>query len=243
MKYFTGLKGVLILLGILGLTPATGAAPPVPPPVVAPPPHMPGAAPPPALQYLAPGVFEIGRCRITKADGKVEFPAAVNMKEGLLEYLLVGNTGKLHESLLRTDVEPYALQVALLLTGLEGSLTPLNAQGENRLPAGDAVDIMVRWQESGQEKKARIEELILQGKQPVEQMPWVFTGSVVHEGVFAAQADKSIIAVFHDPVAMIDHRLESGKNDEVWSVNSQATPAIGTPMTVTITKKQARAIK
>lgn len=227
--------------------------PPGPPPAMppGPPPGMPpGMAPgppapmggpqagtPPALKYVAPGVFEIGMCKITKAAAKVEFPAAVNMKEGMLEYLLVGNSGKLHESLLRTDVEPYALQIALLLTGLEGSLAPLGFQGENKLPEGDSVDITLKWQENGKDKTARIEELILQGNKPVEAIPWVFTGSMVNDGVFAAQSEKSIIAVFHDPVAMFDHRLASGASDEVWTVNPQAAPAPGTPLTVTITKK------
>lgn len=264
-KGFASLGAMLIFFVAIGLTsltvygqeqpsPAppfsphqTGGAPPPslpptssgPPPVIAPPAAAGGpSSAPPALLYVGPGVFEIGRCRITKAEGKVEFPAAVNMKEGLLEYLVVGDSGKLHESLLRTDVEPYALQVALLLAGLEGSLTPLSFQGEDKLPTGDAIDIWVAWQEKGKEHKVRIEELLLQGKDPVGQVPWVFTGSLVSDGVFVAQAEKSIIAVFHDPTAMIDHRLPSGANDEVWFVNSQATPAVGTPLTVTITKKQ-----
>lgn len=191
----------------------------------------------PVLQYVAPGIFEIGNCKIIKEESKVEFPASVNMKEGLLEYLLVGSTGKLHESLLRTDVEPYALQVALLLSGLEGSLNPLSSQGDNRLPEGDPVDIRVSWNEDGKEKKARIEEMVLLGKNKVDLMPWVFTGSVINNGTFSAQAEKSIIAVFHDPVAMIDHRLESGANDEAWFVNSAKTPPVGTPITVSISKK------
>jgi len=254
---------MLILLGTSGLTqttafgkeqappaPLAGApksagapspAPAAPPPVFVPPPPKPSAPPPPVLQYVSPGVFEIGKCKITKAEGKVEFPASVNMKEGMLEYLLVGNTGKLHESLLRTDVEPYALQVALLLAGLEGTLSPLSVQGENRLPEGDGIEIMVHWKGPDKEKKVRIEELVLQGKEAVGEIPWVFTGSVVRDGIFAAQADKSIIALFHDPIALIDHRLSGGANDEAWSVNSLATPAVGTPMTVTITKKPAKA--
>ena len=232
---------MLIVLGIIGFSLATvqgQEAPPVSPPA-GPPPVQEGQIGnnAPALMYVAPGVFEIGKCRIIKAKGMVEFPASANMKEGLLEYLLVGNTGKLHESLLRTDVEPYALQVALLLSGLEGSLSPLSFQGENKLPEGDAVDIVVRWEENGKEKNARIEDLVLQDKKPVPQVPWVFTGSIIRDGVFAAQVEKSMIALFHDPVAMIDHRLQSGDNDEGWTVNTQAAPPVGTPMIVTITKK------
>lgn len=261
-KGFTWLGVALIFLGAIGLTlstalaqkdpppapagqpPAGEAGPPPAPglPPVSPPPPAAGmpAGSPPALTYVAPGVFEIGRCRITKAEGKVEFPASVNMKEGLIEYLVVGDSGKLHESLLRTEVEPYALQVALLLSGLEGSLTPLSFQGEAKLPTGDAIDILVAWQEKGKDHTARIEELVLQGKESAGPVPWVFTGSLVSDGVFVAQAEKSIIAVFHDPTAMIDHRLPGGANDEIWTVNSQVTPAVGTPMMVTITKKSSK---
>jgi len=253
LKRFTMLTTTLIwLLGVVGVhslcaqeappqpvgpppggAPAPAGGPPPPPP----PPGLPGGINAPALQYVSPGVFEIGKCKIFKERGAVELPASVNMKEGLLEYLLVGSSGKLHESLLRTDVEPYALQVALLLSGLEGSLTHLNAQGENRLPEGDPIEITVSWSEDGKEKTARIEEMVLQGKEKAGQIPWVFTGSVVNNGSFAAQVTKSIIAVYHDPLAMIDHRLEDGASDEVWFANAQTTPPVGTPMTVTITNK------
>lgn len=230
---------LMLLLGFVGLDSVCAQGPEQPPP--APPVGRHGGPrglnETPALKYVSPGVFEIGKCTIIKDENRVEFPASVNMKEGLLEYLLVGNTGKLHESLLRTDIEPYALQVALLLSGLEGSLKHLSAQGENRTPEGDPVEIMVSWSEEGKAKKARIETMVLDGKNAVDQIPWVFTGSIIRNGAFAAQVEKSIIAIYHDPVAMIDHRLASGASDERWFANSKAVPPIGTPITVSISKK------
>ena len=238
----------LVLLpasGLGGQPPKAPVAEVDPPPAGPPPPSPPGRLPPgrpaansqPVLRYVAPGVFAIGACRIVKAEGKVEFPATVNMQEGALEYLLVGTGGKLHESLLRTEVEPLSLQIALLLAGMEGSLAPLKQQGEDRLPEGDAVAITVRWQRDGQEKMARLDELIRQGKELAPSLPWVFTGSVVRDGVFAAQVERSLIAVYHDPVALIDHRQRGGGDDRLWSVNSSIVPAVGTEMTVSIRKK------
>ena len=203
--------------------------PPIPPPgdnVMAPPP----------LLMISPGVYEMGGCRIVKNENRLEFPAEVNMDKGLLEYVIVGNSGKVHESLLRTAISPYALQISLLLLGVEGSMNPLAAQGEARTPQGDRVKIQVNWQDKGKEKKVPVEQWITKGDKPVGVIPWVFTGSVVMGGVFMAQAEKSIVALFHDPIALIDHQLAEGASDDIWQVNSVSVPPAGTPVTVVIEK-------
>ncbi len=191
----------------------------------------------PPIKMLRPGVFEVGGCTITKDQNRIEFPATVNMREGLLEYLIVGSVGKLHESLLQTKVEPYALQIALLLAGLEGSTNPLAMQGQAVKPEGDLINIWLSWIEDGQEKKIRIEQSILADNKPIDEIPWVFTGSVFVDGVFMAQIEKSIVAVYHDPTALIDHQLDIGASDEVWLVNPSMVPEIGTKIKVIIERK------
>ena len=66
---------------------------------------------------------------------------------------------------------------------------------------------------------------------------WIFTGSYISDGVFAAQVEKSIVAVFHDPVAMIDNPHPEGASDEIWFVNEAEVLPVGTPMTVTVQKE------
>ena len=39
----------------------------------------------------------------------------------------------------------------------------------------------------------------------VPTLHWVFTGSLVRNGRLAAQVTGSIVAIFHDPVALIDN--------------------------------------
>ncbi|MFZ5758242.1 MAG: YdjY domain-containing protein [Thermodesulfobacteriota bacterium] len=204
---------------------------PAPPP----PPAEEMIAPPPPLRMIEPGIYEMGDIRISKEKQRLEFPAEVNMDKGLLEYVLVGNSGKVHESLLRTGVSPYALQISLLLLGVEGSLNPLTQQGEARQPQGGRVAVRVAWQEGGKEKKAEVEEWISKGDKPAGAIPWVFTGSVVMDGVFMAQVEKSIIALFHDPIALIDHQLAEGTSDEIWQVAGNVPP-VGTKVTVVIEK-------
>lgn len=188
----------------------------------------------PAMNFVAPGVIEIGGCRVDKKNGRVEFPARVNMQEGLLEYLLVGDAGKLHESLLSTEISPYALQVSLLLLGVEGSYNPLAMQGEARTPEGGRVNIKVQWQDGKRVKTVALEKWLKKDKSKLNNIPWVFTGSLVIDGVFMAEVERSIIALFHDPVAMIDHQLPEGADDQIWFVDSEQTPTRGTDVTVII---------
>jgi hypothetical protein len=230
---------MMLLVLLCGVGSSSGQE--APPPAMPPPPPMPspddGAmAPPPPLTMISHGVYEMGGCRIVKKENRVEFPAEVNMDKGLLEYVIVGNFGKVHESLLRTTISPYALQISLLLLGVEGTMNPLGEQGEARTPQGDRVRIWVSWQDKGKEKKVPVEQWIAKGDKPAGAIPWVFTGSIVMDGVFLAQAEKSIVALFHDPIALIDHQLAEGASDEIWQVDSAAVPPAGTAVTVIIEK-------
>ena len=221
---------LLFFWGSVSLATAQEIAPPLPaddgPMIQAPP-----------LRMIAPGIFEIDGCRILKNENRIEFPAEVNMDNGLLEYVLVGTSGKLHESLLRTRVSPYAIQISMLLLGLEGSMDPLAEQGQDKVPGGDRIQIWVSWKDKDNERSVPVEQWIARGNEPDGAIPWVFTGSVVMDGVFLAQVEKSIIAVYHDPTALIDHQLAEGGNDEIWKVNSAAVPAKGTKVTVIVEKR------
>lgn len=188
----------------------------------------------PGIVKISPGVFEVGGCRLSKAEGWVQFDAAVNMNQGLLEYLIVSESGKLHESLLRTTVDPYALQLAFLLIGLEGTSQPLSAQGDRKTPTGDRVTVLVRVRDDTSVREVPIERWVRVKDKVLDHVPWVFTGSVIVDGVFMASVEKSIMAVYHDPVALIDHALEEGAEDEIWFANEKTVPPVGTPVEVVV---------
>ncbi len=204
-----------------------------------PPPSLPGQdSSPPVFEKIAPSTFRLGTIHIDLTKSQVEFPARINMTEGLLEYLLVAEGGKIHESLLITSVQPYDLQVSLLLLGLKGSSNPLSEQGDTRAPTGDAVRIDVRPAESDAGDAVPVSRWLMHKdsgliKQPVG---WVFTGSIISNGTFLAQLEKSIVAIFRDPVAMIDNPMPEGANDEIWLPNTRAMPSVGTEVILIIRK-------
>lgn len=110
----------------------------IPPPIpVAPIPPLPSDVPPrpdiKRMNPLTPGEpppaqpitkitetqFKMGEIEFDTKERTLTFPARVNMNQGNLEYLLVAEHGKVHEALLATPVQPFYLNVVLLLMKFE----------------------------------------------------------------------------------------------------------------------------
>jgi hypothetical protein len=211
---------------------ADAAAPPAP------------AGPGDAGAQLAPvetakGVFQIGDVRISKAERSITFPAEVNMDKGMLEYLLVHRKGKTHESLLRTSVEPYNLKVAFLLLGFEATDTPLARQGDPATPSGERVRITLSADAGPRKEVIPVEKWLINRfggvARDVEPLNWVYSGSLVRQDRFMSQETGSIVAIWHDPVAMIDNASPGGHSNAIWFVKEGTAPAVGTPVQVIIT--------
>lgn len=240
------MKAIPLLLVILLLVLSTTLHAQPTQPAVLPPPDMPVPPAPPdaadrhtmkisSVEPVSPGIYRVGEIIINKTEKSVSFPAEVNMDKGLLEYVLVRTGGKTHESLLRTRIEPYNIQVACLLLGLEPTKTPLAFQGSPETPKGTDVAVSITLKDGKVISPESWMTKIVNGKnESIPELSWVYTGSVIFGGRFAAQLDGSIIAVFHDPAAMIDNASTGGESDKIWFVNEKTVPPVGTPVTVSI---------
>jgi hypothetical protein len=184
---------------------------------------------------------------IDKAKATITFPAQINMQTGLLEYLIVADTGKTHESLLSTKIPPYDIQVAMLLLGVKPA-----AKSDSQPPgqitrdylktapdlAGPAVDISFTIH--GQ--KLRAEDLIwnLDKNALMTHGAWTYNGSELYDGRFLAQIDGSIVALVRDSAALANNPRPGNDNDQIWQVYSAITPKVGTPVDVTIQIEQSK---
>ena len=184
---------------------------------------------PPTVERITDSVYRIGAVIVDTRARTVTCKGVLNMDEGAIEYLAVAPHGKTHESLLRVDVRPLHLQVALLMLDLEPK-NVLKFQGDPTTPQGAPVEIKVRWRDlKGAEQEAHAEDLILEvpSKRPMPPNRWVFTGSrVVKEG-FEADLEKSLVAVYHDPAAILDNPLPGGATNS-YIVNTKRVPRRGT---------------
>jgi hypothetical protein len=223
------------------------------------------AAPPPStstsavanLKEISPGIFEYNGIRLDKKNHRIIFPATVNQRQGLIEYLLVNEKGKVHESLFSTKILPRDIHVALLLIGLKDDP---KANSMDRVPPsaidmayletapklqGPPVRLSVAWTQDGIRKEVPAEDWVfnLQTKHPMTQGPWTYNGSIVENGVFVAEQECSIVAVITDPTALVNNPREGYDNDEIWQLQENVIPPLDTPVELTITLAESTAAK
>jgi hypothetical protein len=221
-------------------------------------PRCTGQSPPahtnvPPLTQISRDIFQLGTVRLDKNLKTVQFQAQLNIKEGVIEYLLVNVGGKSYESLLRTDTEPYYIHLAMLLIGAKGApqtAALLNAPSQpfhvNRpanatnLPPvlaiqGDPITIELAWQTADGRKQMRAEDCMmnLATKTNASPGPWTNNGSRVIDGVFVAQREGSIVAMIDDIDAMVNNPRPGSDNDQIWQINSNLLPPTNTPVEVT----------
>ena len=69
----------------------------------------------PSLQKIGDAKFRFGGVIIDQRNRIIEFNATCNQRNGLIEYALVHESGKTHESLFRTTIRPQILHACFLL--------------------------------------------------------------------------------------------------------------------------------
>ena len=202
-----------------------------------------------SLVEVRPGVFELGGITIDRHNRTVRFPAKTNLRQGAMEYFLVTYWGKTHESILRTDIEPNRIHLAMLLLGAKGAGTNAEAALENfdrfisnpssaRLP-GDVITLDIKWQADGKEIRRPAEEFVFNDESQAV-MPagsWVYNGSLLFDGFFLADRDGSVVSLITDPCALINNVAPGHDNQAIWMANTNSLPPIDTPVEVTLQLK------
>ena len=139
---------------------------------------------PTLFKEIGDGIFVMGNVQIDSKTRQITFPATVNMQSGLLEYLLVTNNGKAHESLLITEIEPYHLHAAMLLLGVKDTQQQIPSEAlpsaidKNvlaKLPEieGNLIQVSLLWNQNGKKHELPAESWILkESGEPVSKGPW-----------------------------------------------------------------------
>jgi len=193
----------------------------------------------PLVTQIGENTYRIGDIRLDSKTREVRLPVTVNMREGgPMEYLLVHETGKVHESVFVTEVAPMHLQIALKLLKYESGhgdvfnrlLPPhlIEEEGGTRAERGEAVEFAFIADSSDGETP--VGELILDGDsmEPLSDPGWIHTGSLVSEGQFMAEIEGGFIAIYLDPNAMFNMTRSGADIDERWGANDKKIPEIGT---------------
>jgi len=205
----------------------------------------------PAIKHLGGPRYELNGISFNEDTRSISFPAKVNMTEGLLEYALVHESGKAHESFLTTTISPYDLNIVLLLLSYTPSKTFFDFSDEKagaivvknpKIEPKACLQVTLDWKDpAGKAATARLETLVLNidQKAPAKDGPFTYTGSMLtSDGTFMAKDTGSILALYADPAALINNPREGNENDDAWITDKAKTPAKGTGLTLTLTPKK-----
>ena len=190
----------------------------------------------PEISEINPGQFKFGQILIEKEIREFSLPAICNQTSGLIEYALVHDQGKTHESLFRTPVSPKLIHATFLLLKEkpQHSFFKLMESGGTEIAQIPTIQIFVEWEQNGTSYKEMMNTMIQNqsAERMLSQNAFVFTGSKVIEGVYLAEEDGSIVAVYHDSRSTLNSRDEESNWDDVWLPYLEKMPPKELPVTI-----------
>lgn len=182
------------------------------------------------IERDGPDLLRIGLVTLDKRRRTISLPATLNQREGIIEYALVHENGKVHEALLRTKASPRDLHVALLLLGAK----PVPPDGQAK------VIIRVSWETNGPAVTRPLEQLVELAPDPgtagevMPAGPWRFSGSVFTAAGYLAESEGSHISLIADPAAILNNPGKSRDRDDLHRPHAATLPPAEQPLTVTL---------
>jgi hypothetical protein len=185
------------------------------------------------------------------ARGLCSIKCVVDVRDDLLEYLIVNFHGAAHESLFATEVVGSQLNAALLALGAEQGrnarwfkVNPQPTPDEARAgapmftvesPDGDGVYMYVAWKADGETYFYRVEDLLrnLASGRSMQRHRWVFLGSRMvrvrasdAEQAFAADLEGNLVNIsfFEQGNTLITCSLPECLSQSIWLPNAWLLP-------------------
>ena len=190
------------------------------------------------VKKVGPKLYRVGDVTVDAKLGVAAFPAKVNQLVGLIEYALVTEAGKVHESFLSTKVRPSDIHAALLLL----SVKPLSG-----------VNVDVGWKVGGKWVRKPIADCV--GQYPLEAASerddkvtdksfhlksrgWKWTGARLRNGNLTADETGSILSLQPDidALTLLEPMVDTGRYGiHVWP---KRVPKIGQTVQVFLSKRK-----
>ena len=163
------------------------------------------------VERLGPNALRVGNVRVDLAKKEISVDGTITNAQSL-EFVANTKDGfKAYESAIELDTTAVNFNTALILTGLDPShAVPPTRHFDPSTPKGDPVEIWVDWDDAGQRRSVRAEELVYNDaiKQTLAEGPWVYTGSVFvnleERKQYLAEVDGVLIGFVHTPAPVIE---------------------------------------
>ncbi len=194
------------------------------------------------IRKVSEDVYAIGDVRIERSTRCVRVPVEVNMVEGAIEYFLCTAYGKVHEAVLKTEVIPLEIHLAVLLLGRPGQIPESLPEGALELSEQCPVEMVLEFpavageQEGTDVRSVPAGRLVMnhETETPLEDDVWIYTSSRMYETIFTAQRNGNVIAIMEDPSSLVNMRGPLRQRDDLWEPNAEVLPAVGTKGTLVL---------
>ena len=197
------------------------------------------------IEQTGPDTMRIGRVVLNKRERMVQIPCRVNMRRYVVEYVLVTETGKRHESILVTEAKPEQLHVACLLLGVNATNLPGDYNQPCPVPPSNAVEIRATWNKDGAPVSCPLDKLVVirtestantsprqsnpqTTDKPMSPGNWFYNGSFFGPNAFQAEIEGSIISLIRDPASLVNNPRTDLDNDKIHYPNERLLPPDGT---------------
>lgn len=201
------------------------------------------------IKQISPTAYSLGSIQIDAAKREIRFPCTLLHQQIPIEYILVHETGKDHETILTTAVTPLDLQVALLLANYTPGSTGLFAklpkdeplpfmEQEPKTPGAHRALISAEWEIDGKKHSSPLSQWFQNSElrvPPADLDAWIFNGSKIDNRGFVAEGEGSLIAVYADPNALFNSPAAGNHRDDLWISLPKNVPPEGTAVTLVIT--------
>jgi hypothetical protein len=189
----------------------------------------------------APKIGKLPHVEFDAAKKQVRVECEMLAVDAPLEFFCCVKGTNDYEAMVRSEVKPSNLHLALLAIGLKAGQPLQYSEATKRWipPQGPPLQIMMEYQKDG--KSVRVPAWTwmrdVKTKKAAPPFTWVFTGSrVMQDGKYAADSTGYLVSIVNFDLTVIDiPQLASSSNDLLeWERNPDTTPKAGTPVTMVI---------
>ena len=190
----------------------------------------------PEISEIGLGRYQFGDILIDQNNREFLFPGICNQISGLVEYALVHEDGKVHESLFRTKVSPRFVHACFLLLKEKPETRFFKILDSNVSEWTNLrrIELSIIWEQNNTYQEKPISSMVINqtDNRELASKSFVFSGSSTIEGQYLAEMDGSIIAVYHDSRAVLNSMDKQSNSDEVWIAHQIAMPPKGHPVRI-----------
>ena len=206
-------------------------------------PGQPPAQPPaqPAVQPAAPTVGKLPHVEFDGRRKQVRVECEMLAVDAPLEFFCCVKGTNDYEAMIRSEVKPSDLHLALLAIGLKPGQPLQYSEAAKRWipPQGPPLQMSLEYEKDGRMVSVSAWKWMrdVKTKKPAPPFTWVFTGSrVMPDGKYAADVTGYLVSIVNFDLTVIDiPQLASSSNDLLeWERNPDTTPKAGTKVTMVL---------